>query len=99
MLHQGMPTLVLMEEGEAEGLPHIPMGTLVGTLAMLRLVVIWAVDTVLMEAQGGTVSCKEGQAGVLLLVPTSLHSMHPWKSLPGMHIAADSFFSPAFPVE
>lgn len=91
MLHQGMHMLVVMEEGVAEVPPHIHRGTLGVTLVALRLVAMLVVVTVLMEERQGTVSCKEGRAGVLLLAPISPHSPHPWKGLPGMHSAAESF--------
>lgn len=91
MLHQGMQMPVVMEEGVAEVPPHIHTGTLGVMLVGLRLVAMLVVVTVLMEERQGTVSRKEGRAGVLLLAPISLHSPHPWKGLPGMHSADDVF--------
>ena len=91
MLLQGMQTPAVMEEGVAEGPPHTHMGTLGVTLVVLRLVAMLVVVMVRMEEQGGTVSCKVGQAEVLLLAPISLRSVPPWKSLPGMHTGAENF--------
>ena len=89
MLHLGMQTLAPTGAGVAEGPQRIRMG-LVGVMQPVRcLVVMSAAAMAPMEQQGGTISHKAGQAGVLLLAPIRPHIHQPLIGLPGRHSGAE----------
>ena len=89
MVRLGMQTLAHMGGGVEEGPQHIRMGLAELMRAARCLVVMPAVGMAPMEQQGGTISHKAGQAGVLPLAPISLHIHQPLTGLPGQHSGAE----------
>lgn len=89
MVRLGMQMLAHIRGGVAEGPQHIRMGMVELMQPAQCLVVMAVVGMAPMEQQGGTISHKAGQAGVLPPAPIRLHTHQPLIGLLGRHSGAE----------